>query len=115
MSNLIEQIKRSLYEYEGYNSWEEFVDNQSMGDCQTIVSFITYNFPQVKKMLGEIEVDEPYIDEEGKEQILMTHHWVKINHKNYDFSKGTLKNYIEFDDIYDPEISSNEIWRYNSI
>jgi hypothetical protein len=111
--NLIEQIKKYLYESDGDESWKEFVDHQEIGNCQTIVADIIRKFPQVKKYFGEIEVDEPYVDEDGNEQILMTHHWVKINGIPYDFSKGTLKEHIKFDDIYDPEISPNEIERYN--
>jgi hypothetical protein len=110
--DLVEQIKEYLYTDEGYDSWEEFVDNQEIGNCQYIVISIIHRFPQVKKIFGEIEVDEPYIDEDGEEQNLMTHHWVQIGKNEYDFSKGTLKKYIDFIDIYDPEIEENS--RYNA-
>jgi hypothetical protein len=94
-------------------NWKKFVDKQENGDCQSIVSSIIHEFPEVTKVFGEIEVDEPYYDEDGDEQILMTHHWVEIDGEIYDFSKGTLKNYIDFYDIYDPEVDEN--WRYNGI
>jgi len=123
---LIQQIKKSLimetlvdeYEFnELYNgdwdlAWENFVDNQENGDCQGIVSNIIHDFKNVKKVFGEIEVDEPYIDEYGDEQTLMTHHWITINGKIYDFSKGTLSNYINWDDVYDVNTDGDE-WRYN--
>lgn len=104
--------------YELYNgdwnlAWEKFVDNQEMGGCQGIVSSIIHDFPNVKKVFGEIEVDETYIDEDGEEQSLMTHHWVTINGKIYDFSKGTLRDYIEWNDIYDVCIDDEDAWRYN--
>jgi len=107
---LIEKIKKALFIFEGYDSWEEYVNNQEIGDCQFIVSFITKDFPIAKKVFGEIKVDEPYIDEDGEEQNLMTHHWVKIGNKEYDFSKGTLKNYIDFQNVYDPEIEDETIY-----
>ena len=43
----------------------------------------------------------------------MTHHWVEIDGIPYDFSKGTLKDYIDFFDIYSVEIDDE--WRYNSL
>lgn len=106
-----EVIKEYLIKEFGEDTWEDFVDSQEIGDCQAIVSFIVKDFPIAKKVFGEIEVDEPYCDESGREQILMTHHWITINGVPYDFSKGTLKNYIDFFDIYDPAIY--ELERYN--
>lgn len=110
-NNIIEDIKNSLVEYHGEDSWEDFVDNQEMGNCQFIVSYIISEFPETKKVFGEIEVDEPYVDEDGDEQTLMTHHWVIINGTPYDFSKGTLRDYINWNDVYDPFIDEPE--RYN--
>jgi hypothetical protein len=125
-TNLINMIKKSLImetlidedEFnEIYNgdwelAWKNFVDQQENGDCQGIVSNIIMDFKNVNKVFGEIEVDEPYIDEYGDEQTLMTHHWVTINGKIYDFSKGTLRDYINWDDVYDVDVEGDE-WRYN--
>ena len=113
---IIRLVKETLINEDNFDedTWENFVDNQLMGDCQLIVSFIKYNFPHIKKVFGEIEVDEPYIDKYGKEQVLMTHHWVDINGHICDFSKGTLIDYINWDDKYDPCIDDEE-WRYNPI
>ena len=122
---LIQQIKKSLImetlvDEEEFNelydgdldlAWKSFVDTQENGDCQGIVSTIIYEFKTVKKVFGEIEVDEPYIDEYGDEQTLMTHHWITINDKIYDFSKGTLRDYITWDDVYDVNVEGDE-WRY---
>ena len=107
-SKIVEDIKNMLLEDYGEDSWEEYVDRQEIGECQTIVSFITRSFPEVEKVFGEIEVDEPYIDEYGDEQTLMTHHWVEINGEPYDFSKGTLKDYIDWSDMYDPKVDEPE-------
>ncbi len=107
---ILEQIKNYLYESEGFDSWEEFVDNQELGQCQSIVASIIDKFPKVKKVFGEITVEEPYYDEDGEEQYIMTHHWVSINGKYYDFSKGTLREYLSFDDIYDPEVEDASIY-----
>ena len=102
-----------LYDGDWDLAWKEFVDNQEIGDCQGIVSFVIHDFPNVEKVFGEIEVDEPYIDEYGDEQTSMTHHWVEINGEPFDFSKGTLKNYIDWDNMYDPKI--DEEYRYNEL
>lgn len=112
-SDIVDQIKKYIIEDGDYESYEDFIDRQSLGECQSIVAGIIRWFPQAKKCFGEIEVDEWYIDEDGEEQNLMTHHWVEIDGIQYDFSKGTLTNYIHFDesDLYDPLV--NEEWRYN--
>jgi len=47
---------------DAWTDWEEYVDKQEIGDCQTIVSFITRSFPEAEKVFGEIEVDEPYME-----------------------------------------------------
>jgi len=112
-NSIIEQIKKYLVESEDYDSYIDFVDNQVMGDCQTIVSDIHRKFPEVIKCFGEVEVDEEYYDEDMISQKFMTHHWIEIDNEIYDFSKGTLKNYINFDSIYDPEISINELDKYS--
>ena len=104
---LIEEIKTMLYSYEDVDSWEEYVDNQTLGECQSIVSFIKKEFPVVDSVFGEIEIDEPYYDEDGEEQYKMTHHWIEINGVIYEFSKGTLKDYIDFDDIYSVEVEDD--------
>ncbi len=41
----------------------------------------------------------------------MTHHWITINGKIFDFSKGTLRDYIT-DDVYVVNVDGEE-WRYN--
>lgn len=112
--NIIDDIKNKLISDDNFmmDNYEQFIDNQSIGECQTIVSFIKHDFPQIKKVFGEIEVDEPYIDENGEEQILMTHHWIELNGKKYDFSKGTLTKYIDWIDKYNPSTEDEE-WRYH--
>lgn len=117
---LVEEIKSFLISEDEYDAsnWEQFVDKQEMGECQSIVSAIVHKFGDrgVKKVFGEIEVDEPSIqydeDEEGEtiesENYNFTHHWVEISGKMYDFSKGTLKDNIEWLDVYDPSTENEE-------
>jgi hypothetical protein len=112
-NDFVQQIKDYLTHSWGYESYEDFVDNQSMGDCQVIVYEICLHFPFANKVFGEIEIDGSYYDEDGEEHSLVTHHWIKIGGIPYDFSKGTLKNHIEFDSIYDPEISLSELDKYH--
>jgi hypothetical protein len=92
------------------NAWIEYVDGQDIGDCQGIVSDIVRKFPICKKVFGEIKIEEPYIDEDGEEQYLMTHHWITINDIIYEFSKGTLQNYISFDDLYSVNCEDESIY-----
>jgi hypothetical protein len=110
---IVEKVKNFLvYEFDRI-SWHDFIDKQEMGDCQLIVSDIIRNFPEFKKVFGEIQTDEPYIDTNNEEQNLMVHHWVKLNNVSYDFSKGTLKNYIKFNNLYDVNIEDEN--RYHII
>lgn len=121
-SDLIEDIKNFLVEENGDDSWKEFVDHQTMGDCQSIVASIIRQFPQAKKVFGSIKLDEPCIDwdasykaSEYVENDEITHHWVEIDGEIYDFSKGTLNGYIdgiEYE-MYDPEVMDD--WRYKEI
>ncbi len=129
--DIIEQIKKFLIsedEYD-YETWDEFIDNQEMGDCQLIVSIIVNNFSNsgVNKVFGEIEVDTPSkeYDEEYNDVLddyeeieidnfHFTHHWIEINGQIYDFSKGTLQNNIEWNNLYDVCVDGEE-WRYNGI
>lgn len=56
-------------------------------------------------------LDTEYLDEEGEEQNIMTHHWVTIDGKLFDFTKGTLIDYINWDDVYDTSVGTDD-WRY---
>lgn len=107
---MIEKIIKFLLDYHDFKTWEEFVDNQELGNCQFIVYLISNEF-NVKRVFGEIEVDESYIDEDGEEQILMVHHWVEINGEIWDFSKGSLSNFIGWIDKYSVDVTGDE-WRY---
>lgn len=115
--DIIEQIKKFLIEDNEYESWKEFIDNQQMGDCQGICYSIERQFPQAKRIFGELTLDEPCIDwdNDGQEEFEITHHWVMIDNTIYDFSKGTFKDYIKMDDyeLYEPEVIDN--WRYKDI
>lgn len=110
---LIDKIKNYLLKEFDYETWKDFVDNQNLGDCQNIVYFITQEFPQVEKVLCEIEIDNSYINENGDEQIYMTHHCVRIDGDLYEFSAGTLQNYINFDDLYEVKVIDD--YRYTEL
>ncbi len=107
----IEGVKKYLYELEGNDSWKEFIDNQELGNCQSIVSDIKRKYPFVKSVFGEIYVDESYIDEDGEEQYKMTHHWIEYKNQIYEFSKGTLKDYITFENLYDVDPENESRYR----
>lgn len=126
--NTINEIKRVLvYDYYGEDdvkesylnnielAWKDFVDNQVEGDSLYICTLIE-NIDDVEHFYGEIEVDYPtyedideydddsddYVEVE-KENYFFDHHWVTINGDIYEFSKGTLKDNIDWDDMYNVE------------
>jgi len=103
--NKIKEIQNHLIAMYDSETWENFVDNCELGDCQFIAKVVKDDFKQynIEHVFGEIEIDEPYIDDYGDEQDMMTHHWNLLDGDIVDFSKGTLAEHIEFDDIYDPE------------
>jgi len=113
--DIVNNIKQMLLINTDYSTWEEFIDNQTMGDCQGIVySIIQYsqkNKLPVEKHFGNIKVDEPiYIGEKDEMNDLFTHHWVTINGEIYEFSKGTLKDHINFHDLYSVEAEDETIY-----
>lgn len=107
--NIIEYLKSELIDWVGFDTWEEFVDSQELGQCQNIIHYIEdmKNDLPIETHFGEIEIDKEYYNVNEDEYIdRFTHHWVTINGEIYEFSKGTLKNYIEWNNIYDvdPEL-----------
>lgn len=111
--SIIEKIKEELVAVNGASDWGEFVDNQTLGDCQGIVSdVVRMGLSGVVRHFGEIQIDAP-LDKEDFDKI-MTHHWVSINGEVYEFSKGTLKDYVDFDDLYSP-VDGGEVSYINEI
>lgn len=101
-NEIVETIKNHLMELEDIDNWKQYVDNQEMGECQTIVSHIMrMKLPGVEKCFGEIQIKDALYEEDYDK--IMTHHWVKINGEIYDFSKGTLKDWVSFFDKYGVE------------
>jgi len=118
VKNIIDFLKSELIDYEGYNTWEEFVEQQKLGDCQSIV----YKLEDIGKMnklpidahFGEIEIDDEYYNVNEDEYIdRFVHHWITINGEIFEFSKGTHKNYIEYDDLYN--VKPKDICKYHQI
>lgn len=110
---LVSRIIKYLTDEEGNDTWEETVEQQELGGCQPIANDLERKFKKegVKSVFGEIDTDEPYYSaEEDEERDTITHHWVTIKGKPYDFAKNTLKDYVEFDDVYDPEIEDYSIY-----
>ena len=107
----IKEIKKFLQEDMGYKNWKEFVDGQSIGDCQYIAESIAKKFPEFKEVFGEIITDESYNDEDGEEQDRMTHHWVEYKGEIYDFAKGSLEGYVQFNDKYNPKVEDDSIYK----
>ena len=98
--DVIKMIKEDLTDYDDV-TWEQFVDNQELGECQSIVSSIErMNITGVESHFGEIEIVNFPTDEDyyGK---IMTHHWITFLGEVFEFSKGTLSNYIDWNDLYD--------------
>jgi hypothetical protein len=106
----IQMAQAKLLDWFDYTNWKDFVDHQSLGDCQNIVGVIE-ELPLFESHFGHIKTDEPYYSSENDEMIdVMTHHWVSLNGVPYEFSKGTLKEYIHFDDLYN--VNVEDVSRY---
>lgn len=85
-------------------AWEQYIKEQELGQCQSIVSHIKQmNLDGVKTHFGEIEVEFGSVDYDNEyisdENYLFTHHWVTIGGDIYEFSKGTLADNIDWSNI----------------
>jgi len=135
---LINEVKTILvYDYFGENdvkesylnnielAWRDFIDNQVIGDSQYICTLID-NLEGIQHFYGEIEVDYPSYEESDeydvdvddyietkKENYFFEHHWITINDEIFEFSKGTLKDYIDWDDLY--SIDCEDTNKYNQL
>jgi len=117
--NIIDFLKSELIDYEDCDNWKEFIDNQELGQCQSIVYKLEdigkENKLSVEGHFGEIEIDDEFYNVNEDENIdRFAHHWITINNEIFEFSKGTLKNHIQYYELYDvePEI---DIWKYHQI
>lgn len=102
----------SRFEEEQERPWKEIVDDQNIGECQSIVSSIKmWKIPGIKTHFGEIKIECPLDEDDYGKQ--MTHHWVTYKGQPLEFSKGTLRYYVDWEDEYDPydtyEIKYDEI------
>jgi len=100
------------FEEEQERPWKEIVDGQSMGECQLIVSIIKmWKIPGIETHFGEIKIEYPIDEDDYGRQ--MTHHWVTYKGQPLEFSKGSLRDYVYWEDLYDPydpyEIEYDEI------
>jgi hypothetical protein len=85
-----------------YDSWEDFLDGQSLGDCQGIISEVSNiiksnKLKGFKSVFGEIEIID-YARDENDLGKIMTHHWILYKKEILDFSKGTLNEFIDSND-----------------
>jgi len=116
--NIVDFLKSEIIRYEGYDTWEKFIDNQELAQCIPIAHYLEdigkeYNLP-IKCHFGEINIDEKFYNNNEDEYIdKLSHHWVTINNEIFEFSKGTLKDYIQFSNLYDVDPEYNN--RYNQI
>ena len=108
-----DEIKKYLMDNENRNSWNEYVNKCEIGGCQYTAHAISGKFPQATNVFGEVEIDG-YADDDEIAQTSVTHHWIEIDGYPYDFAKGTLSNYINWHDVYDPDLG-NDDWRYHPI
>ena len=116
---IIEMIKHHLVEEEGdefnEDNWRLYIENQAMGQCQTIVHSILRKFSSkdVRAIIGTVSTDAFYHAEENKHlSEIGNHYWIEINGQYYDFAKGTISLYVHFDEleIYDPEVVDSSIY-----
>lgn len=106
----IQLIIDLLLDEEGYDKWSDFLEDQSLGDCQGIIASVahiikTNKLKGFKSVFGEIEIIDMAHDESDLGKI-MTHHWIMYKNQILDFSKGTLQEFIDstdFTSIYGDE------------
>jgi len=132
-----EIMKRLVYNYfteedviESYFNnielaWEDFIDDQQLGDCENICDLnLLSDIPNIEVIYGLIEVDYPIYDEileydnesgdyfENESKVYyLPHYWIKVNGDTFEFSKGTLADYIDWDDIYGVETENTERYK----
>lgn len=95
-----------LAEENGCDSWEEFIDSQTMGDCQQIAADVERLFG-FRRVFGEIECDDAvWSREDGEYLQTATHHWnMDCTGNILDFSKGTLRGRIsDYEGDYSVEV-----------
>jgi hypothetical protein len=88
----VEKIKTFLLNRYNVSTWNDFVDNQKLGDCKEIVKLIWTNFSEMFNYPVEIFIN--YSDQaknlikDGKE--MKGNHFVLLNGKTYyDFARGS--------------------------
>lgn len=97
-------IVKKIQDYliKSYNelNWKSMIDQQSIGECQVFVNWIKdLKLPNVHGFFGNIII----LESEDYFKKVMTHHWITINNEIYEFSKGTLKEYVNWNNLYDVE------------
>lgn len=117
-NNIIEFLKTEIINQYGYKNWEEFVKDQKLGETQSIIYKLEdigkLNKLPVKVHYGEIDIDKEYYNTNENENIKkLPHHWLTINDKIFEFSKGSLKQYIEYKELYG--VNPENIYRYHQI
>lgn len=111
---IAEDIKNHLLEWYDFDTWEDFIQKQEIGDCQILCSGLNKIFP-INSVFGEIKIDNDYIDEYGETQNQVTHHWLLCGESIIDISKGTLKDYIVWSDVNSVFVTEEEKGRYNPL
>lgn len=97
---VINEIKIGLMN-EKDSGWDRFIDEQEMGDCQSIVSsIIDFGIKGIEKQFGNIEISDACGASDEYDGKIFTHHWVTLNGKILEFSKGTLSEYVYWSDEY---------------
>jgi len=107
-------VKDIIKNFEDYyeHGWMDIIQQQKIGDCQSIVSFIKdLNIQGMTAHFGEITIDYP--TEKKYNNKTMTHHWVDYNGQILEFSKGTLKDYVDWNNMYN--VYDEGELEYNSI
>jgi len=72
--------------------WDRLIDNQEIGDCQSIVSSIMrLGIKGIKKQFGNIRIEQNCGKDEEYDGKEFTHHWVTLNGEILEFSKRNTK------------------------
>lgn len=125
------ELKSRIMKHNDVESWDDFINDQQMGDCQGISTTVSslFGYPHVVGYFHFPSKVTVYDREEGRsyETNKIIHHWNLLPDGRFvDFSKGTLREvneelesngdslYLKKDSIFVDDCSSYEFQRIRS-
>jgi hypothetical protein len=102
--NWEDDVQDKLMGKEGFegNDWVEFQKSLVVGQCKAISEFVDKTIKEMGMggfvIKRNISTDYLVVDDDGESQHGIGHYWNKVGDDEYDFAKGTVMNYFDWDD-----------------